>query len=82
MLLMAFLLRKSLKLLADKTGTGLFGTTGTILLVGAVLVIAFGIGLFLVWISLLLLAIAFFEIKAPQKQPAQPLMAPASPPPA
>ncbi len=71
MLLTAFLLRKSLKLLAEKTNVGLFGTTGTVLLIGAVLVIALGIGLILVWISLLLLALAFFELKQPQPAPVQ-----------
>ncbi len=68
MVVTAILLRKALKLMSGKTGIGLFGTTGTVLLVGAVLVIAFGIGLILVWISLLLLAIAFFELRPPQPQ--------------
>jgi uncharacterized membrane protein len=63
-LVTALLLRKSLKLMSAKTGVGLFATTGTVLLVGAVLtIIAFG--LILVWISALLLAIAFFQIKQP-----------------
>jgi uncharacterized membrane protein len=67
-LITAIMLRKSLRLLSEKTGIGLFGTTGTVLLVGAVLIIAFGIGLILVWISVLLLAIAFFELKPPLPQ--------------
>jgi len=64
----AILLRKSLGLLSAKTGVGLFGTTGTIILIGAILTII-GIGLILIWISLLLLAVAFFQIRT---QPAQP----------
>ena len=63
MVIMAIMLRKSLSLLSTKTGIGLFGTTGTILLIGAALVIALGFGLLLVWISALLLAIAFFRMR-------------------
>jgi uncharacterized membrane protein len=66
---MALLVRKSLKLMAEKTGVKLFGTTGLILLVGAILTIV-AVGLLLVWIALLLLAIAFFSIKpAPPPEP-------------
>jgi uncharacterized membrane protein len=82
MLITAILLRKALKLLSAKTGVGLFGSTGTVLLVGAVLVIVFGLGLLLIWISVLLLAIAFFQIKPPQPQAAAPpqYAAPPAPP--
>jgi uncharacterized membrane protein len=67
----AILLRKSLGLLSAKTGIGLFGTTGTIILIGAVLTIIL-IGVLLIWISLLLLAVAFFQIKTQQTQPTPP----------
>lgn len=67
-LVTAILLRRSLGLLSAKTGVGLFGTTGTVLLIGAVLTIIFGLGLILVWISTLLLAIAFFQTKTPPPQ--------------
>ena len=67
----AILLRKSLGLLSAKTGVGLFGTTGLILLIGAILTIIV-IGVFLLWISLLLLAVAFFQIKTQQAQPPPP----------
>ena len=67
-LIAAILLRKSLSLLSAKAGVGLFGTTGTVLLVGAVLTIVFGLGLLLVWISTLLLAVAFFQIRSPPAQ--------------
>ena len=76
-LVTAILLRRSLKLMSAKTNVGLFGTTGTVLLVGAVLTVIL-IGLVLVWISALLLAIAFFQMRTPQPQyaptppPAQP----------
>ena len=68
-LVTAIMLRKSLKLMAAKTGVGLFGTSGMVLLVGAVLTIV-AFGLILVWISALLLAIAFFQIKQPPVQTA------------
>jgi uncharacterized membrane protein len=47
-----------------KTSISLFGTTGTVLLVGAVLTII-GVGIILIWVAMLLLAIAFFQIKPP-----------------
>jgi len=64
----AIFLRRSLTLLSAKTGVGLFGTTGLIILIGAVLTII-GVGLILLWIALILLTVAFFSIKT---QPAQP----------
>lgn len=70
LIITSFFLRRSLKLMAAKTGVGLFGTTGTLLLIGAVLIILLGLGIFLMWISILLLAIAFFSIKPQQSQPA------------
>ncbi|MCW4005639.1 MAG: DUF996 domain-containing protein [Candidatus Bathyarchaeota archaeon] len=69
LLIVAIFYRRSLNLLRDRSEVGLFGTTGTLLLVGAVLVIVFGIGLFIVWISTLLLAIAFFQLQPKQPQP-------------
>ena len=64
----AILLRKSLGSLSAKTGVGLFGTTGLLILVGAVLTII-AIGLLLIWVAMLILAIAFFSIRAQQAQP-------------
>ena len=64
----AVLLRKSLGLLSTKTGVGLFGTTGLLILIGAVLTIIV-VGLLLIWIAMLILAIAFFSIRAQQAQP-------------
>ena len=74
-LITAILLRKSLGLLSSKTGVGLFGTTGLLLLIGAILTII-AIGVLLVWISMLLLAVAFFSVKPQQEQPAVPTVTP------
>jgi uncharacterized membrane protein len=67
-LITAILLRKSLGLLSSKTGVGLFGTTGLLLLIGAILTIIV-IGVLLVWISLLLLAVAFLTARPQPEQP-------------
>jgi uncharacterized membrane protein len=64
----AFFYRKSYNLLASKTGTGLFRTAGTLLLVGAIFTIII-LGLILIWISMLLLAIAFFSMRTQQPPP-------------
>jgi uncharacterized membrane protein len=72
-----YLARRSLISLSAKSGVGLFSTAGLLMLIGAVLIIALGIGLLLIWIALLLLAIAFFQIRPQQAQPA---MATAAPP--
>jgi uncharacterized membrane protein len=74
----AFFVRRSLGTLAAKSGVGLFSTAGLLLLIGAVLVILVGIGLILIWISALLLAIAFFQTRP---QPTQPPPPPSTPPP-
>jgi uncharacterized membrane protein len=55
--------RRSLKQVAFKSNIGLFGTAGLLLLIGAVLIIVFGLGAILMWIAALLLAIAFFQLK-------------------
>lgn len=65
----AYFARRSLTSLSAKSGVGLFGTAGLLLLIGAVLIIAFGVGLILIWISLLVLAIAFFQLKPQLTQP-------------
>ena len=64
----AFFIRRSLGTLSTKSGVGLFSMAGLLLLIGAVLIIVFGIGLILIWISALLLAIAFFKIRPQQTQ--------------
>ena len=66
-----FLIRRSLTQLSVKSSVGLFGTAGILLLVGAFLVIVFGLGLILMWIAALILAIAFFRLKPTQQPPPQ-----------
>ena len=68
-ILVAFFFRRSLGTLSQKSGIGLFSTTGLLLLIGALLIIIFGVGLILIWISALLLAIAFFQLKPAQEEP-------------
>ena len=63
----ALFYRKSLNSLAQKTGVGLFGTTGLILLIGAVLTIIV-IGFLLLWVAMILLTVAFFSIKTESAQ--------------
>jgi uncharacterized membrane protein len=65
-----FFARRSLKQVSDKSSVGLFGTAGLLLLIGAILIIAFGLGLILMWIGMLLLAIAFFQLKHTEAPPA------------
>lgn len=64
-----FFVRRSLISLSAKSGVGLFSTAGLLMLIGAVLIIAIGIGLLLIWIGALILAIAFFSLKPQQPQP-------------
>jgi len=75
--LMAVYFRKSFDLLATKTGEGMFGTAGTLLLIGAILTIIF-VGLILIFIAWILLTVAFFSIKATTapKQPPPPPVPP------
>jgi uncharacterized membrane protein len=72
----AFFIRRSLGTLSAKSGVGLFSTAGLLLLIGAVLIVLVGIGLILIWISALLLAIAFFRIRPQQAQPTTSATAP------
>lgn len=71
----AFFVRRSLRTLSAKSGVGLFGTAGLLMLIGAFLAIIF-IGAFLVWISLLLIAVAFFSLRTEREQPAVPTVMP------
>ena len=63
----AIFFRKSLTTLSEKTGVGLFGTTGLLLLIGAVLTII-AVGAVLIWVAAILLAVAFFSIKTEPTQ--------------
>jgi len=70
----AFFLRRSLNGLSEKTSVHLFATAGLLFLIGAFLTIVV-IGLALIWIAILLMAIAFFQI------PSQPPQQTTAPPP-
>ena len=63
----AIFYRKSLTSLGERTGVGLFGTAGLILLIGAVLTIIL-IGFVLIWVALLLVTIAFFQVRTEPTQ--------------
>lgn len=65
----AIFVRRALGLLSTKTRVGLFGTTGLLILIGAAIPL---FGLLLIWISFLLLAVAFFSVRAIEVQPTQP----------
>jgi uncharacterized membrane protein len=69
-IIVAIFMRKSLNSLSAKAGVGIFGTTGLLLLIGAVLTIIV-IGFILIWIALLIMTIAFFSMK-PQAQSTAP----------
>lgn len=73
----AFFLRRSLTTLSEKTGVGLFGTTGLLTLIGAILTIIL-FGFLLLWIALILLTAAFFSIRA---RPTESTATKPSPPP-
>ena len=75
----AFFARRSLKSLSTKTHVGLFSTAALLLIIGAVLTIVI-IGLLLMWIAVLLMAIAFFQIKPEPEQPAAAMAPPSSTP--
>lgn len=57
-----FFVRQSLNKVKEKSGVGLFGTAGIVILVGAFLGVI-GIGYIIIWIGLLLAAIAFFQLR-------------------
>jgi uncharacterized membrane protein len=57
-----FFFRRSLRQLSTKTNVGLFATTGSLMLVGAILTIIL-IGLLLIWIGWIVLAVAFFSVR-------------------
>ena len=66
--------RKSLNLASAKTGVGMFGIAGILMLIGGILAVVF-IGYLLIWIAWILIAVAFFSIRTTATQqtaPAQP----------
>ena len=55
-----FFFRKSMNGLSSKSGIGLFGTAGLLMLIGAVIPI---VGLLIIWIGAIIATIAFFQMK-------------------
>jgi uncharacterized membrane protein len=55
-----YFLRKSMNQLSTKSGIGLFGTAGILVLIGAVIPV---IGLLIIWIGFILATLAFFQMK-------------------
>lgn len=69
-----FFVRRSLKSIAEKSNIGLFGTAGMLILIGAFLgLVVFGY--FLIWIGVLLAAIAFFQLR-PSAPTVEPVVSP------
>ncbi len=68
-----YLTWRSLRTVGAKSGTGLIGTAGLLIFIGAILAIVL-FGLILVWIGFILLAIAFFQLRpqTPQQAPPPP----------
>ncbi len=64
----SFFVYRSLKQLSARTNVGSLSSIGLLLLVGAVLIILFGLGLLLMWIAALVLAIVFFTMKPQETQ--------------
>jgi uncharacterized membrane protein len=63
-LVFSLFFRKSSSQLSTKSGIGLFGSTGTVLLIGGVLSIIL-VGYLIIWIAVLMFAIAVFQTKEP-----------------
>jgi uncharacterized membrane protein len=66
-LIAAMYFRKAFNSLAQRSGEHMFETAGTLLFIGAILTIAFGLGLLLILIAWILATIAFFSIKVPSQ---------------
>jgi len=59
MIVAMYFLRKSMNQLSAKSGIGLFGTAGILMLIGAVIPI---VGYLLIWIGFILATVAFFQM--------------------
>ena len=59
MIVAMYFLRKSMDQLSTKSGVGLFGTAGILMLIGAVIPI---VGYLLIWIGFILATVAFFQM--------------------
>lgn len=67
-ILMAFYLRRTFNILADKSGVGMFRTAGTLLFFGAILTVIL-VGLVLVFIAWILATVAFFSMTSTPATP-------------
>jgi uncharacterized membrane protein len=67
-ILAAIHLREAYETLAQKTGESSFTTAGTLLLIGAILTIAAGIGLLLIFVSWIFVIIGFSTMKPKEYQ--------------
>jgi uncharacterized membrane protein len=63
MIVSMFFIRKSMNQLSTKSGIGLFGTAGLLMLIGAVIPV---IGLLIIWIGFVLATVALFQMKKEQ----------------
>ena len=63
----AMYFKRAFSLLAQRTGEHNFETAGTLLWIGALLTILFGIGLILIFIAWIFATIGFFSIKVPSQ---------------
>jgi len=61
-------LRRTLNTLAAKSGEHSFATAGTLLWIGALLTIAAGLGLILIFLAWIFTTIGFFSMKSPEQQ--------------
>ncbi len=75
----AFFARKSLKTLATKSNEGLFGTASLVPIIGAALTIII-VGVVIMWIAVLMMAIAFYRLKPQTEQPPVTYVTPPSTP--
>lgn len=74
----AIFLRRSFDSIATHLNIPLFGTVGLLWLIGSILLIAFGVGVIVIFIAEILMIVAFFSIQEPQPAPvmAEPPAAP------
>ena len=63
MIISMYFIRKSMNQLSTKSGIGLFGTAGLLMLIGAVIPV---IGLLIIWIGFILATVALFQMKKEQ----------------
>ncbi len=66
----ALFLRRSFESIATHLNVPLFGTAGLLYFIGAILIIAVGIGFLIMFIAEILMVVAFFSIQEQQPAPA------------